>query len=93
MLVSNPPRYSEVMNCCVIAVFPTPAAPNTVTLNGTTGTNPKLSLDTVLEVLEDAERGNCSLPDEYTLLELLDLTESPLLITNPFEVVEKVRNL
>jgi len=47
-LVSKPPRYSDVMNCCVKAVFPTPSSPKTRTIKpgvGSLAAQPTLSIE------------------------------------------------
>ena len=79
MLVSKPPRYSEVMNCCVIAVFPQPAIPMTRTLawglEGP-GLGFTLSLETELDVRDVGDKGQKSPSDDMMLLVLLDRNES-----------------
>lgn len=94
ILVSNPPRYSDVINCCVKAVLPHPGDPITFTRSGNRvdgGAEPGLvlTLDRELDVLDAGDKGQKSPSDETMLLVLLDRIESLLRTITPFAFISK----
>ena len=95
MLVSKPPRYSDVINCCVNAVLPTPSLPITITWDTlhcpVLFCVPKLSFEE-LESNDNCER--CKYmsppPSEDILFVLRDRIVSVLLLITPFEFTSNI---
>lgn len=89
LLVSNPPIYSEVINCCIRAVFPTSVPPKTLTYE--VDIFPRLLYVLMLsweelEARDDWDSMRHISPSDEKLAEPRDLMESLLLFITPFEL-------
>ncbi len=93
------PMYSDVLNCCMSDVLPTPIAPRTITLNveGESPSKEEATLDPwLLWFIWDNPPGQ--LPDEWMDALLPDrpdflLNESPLFTSLPLELLWKLLTL